>query len=119
MAEPDMYVPLCPRCGDPVTSGCYPADGICAVEDDGGRLGVGRRVLLAWLVWAIQRADYVVRPYDTLADARRWLWQPRQRCGWSSFVDRPASHAVAHAEGKPCACRSVRGDTETRPEGGS
>lgn len=31
---PDIHVPQCPRCGDPVTSGCYPADGICAVVDD-------------------------------------------------------------------------------------
>lgn len=33
MTMPDMYVPPCPTCGDPVTSGCYPADGICAVVD--------------------------------------------------------------------------------------
>lgn len=25
----DLYIPSCPRCGDPVTSGCYPASGIC------------------------------------------------------------------------------------------
>lgn len=30
----DVSVPLCPRCGDPVTSGCYPASGICALSDD-------------------------------------------------------------------------------------
>ncbi len=30
----DIHIPSCPTCGDPVTSGCYPADGICAVVDD-------------------------------------------------------------------------------------
>lgn len=34
MRIPDIQVPLCPTCGDPVTSGCYPADGICAVVED-------------------------------------------------------------------------------------
>lgn len=29
-----------------------------------------------WVRWR-----YWVRPYDFLADARRWRWQPRQRCG--------------------------------------
>lgn len=24
---------------------------------------------------------YVVRPYDMLADRRRWFWQPRTPCG--------------------------------------
>lgn len=30
---PDLAIPFCPTCGDPVTSGCYPAQGICAVVD--------------------------------------------------------------------------------------
>lgn len=30
----DIHIPSCPTCGDPVTSGCYPAEGICAVADD-------------------------------------------------------------------------------------
>lgn len=34
MSIPEINVPLCPTCGDPVTSGCYPADGICAVVGD-------------------------------------------------------------------------------------
>lgn len=34
MSIPEISVPLCPTCGDPVTSGCYPADGICAVVED-------------------------------------------------------------------------------------
>jgi hypothetical protein len=27
--------------------------------------------------------SYTVRPYDMLADRRRWFWQPRTPCGWS------------------------------------
>lgn len=46
MNIPDLHVPLCPTCGDPVTSGCYPADGICAVADE-DELSDGRQVLLA------------------------------------------------------------------------
>jgi hypothetical protein len=37
---------------------------------------------MAWLKWMFQHGGYVVRPYDMLADRRRWFWQPRQRCGW-------------------------------------
>ncbi|HEY6117143.1 MAG TPA: hypothetical protein VI172_14420 [Candidatus Dormibacteraeota bacterium] len=40
-------------------------------------------IALLWLRWALQRAGYVVRPYDMLADRRRWFWQPQQRCGWN------------------------------------
>lgn len=32
---------------------------------------------------AATSAGYWLRPYDMLADARRWRWRPRQRCGWS------------------------------------
>lgn len=32
-------------------------------------------------VWAWQRLGYVIRPYDMLADRRRWRWQPARRCG--------------------------------------
>jgi hypothetical protein len=34
MTIPDLHIPLCPRCGEPVTSGCYPDNGICAVIGD-------------------------------------------------------------------------------------
>lgn len=34
-----------------------------------------------WLRWAARRVGYWLRPYDMLADRRRWFWQPRQRCG--------------------------------------
>lgn len=27
------------------------------------------------------RLSYRLRPYDMLADGRRWAWQKRQRCG--------------------------------------
>jgi hypothetical protein len=41
--------------------------------------GVMRRrieLLRAYVVWF----GYQVRPYDMLADRRRWFWQPRTRC---------------------------------------
>jgi hypothetical protein len=41
------------------------------------------RWLFAELVYAAQRVGYWVRPYDMLADRRRWRWQPAQRCGFA------------------------------------
>lgn len=35
----------------------------------------------AWIIWAVHRVSYWVRPYDMLADCRRWFWKPRTRCG--------------------------------------
>ncbi len=29
--------------------------------------------------WAV-RIGYSIRPYDLLADRRRWFWQPATRC---------------------------------------
>lgn len=33
----------------------------------------------SWWWWL----SYEIRPYDMLADSRRWFWQPRKRCQWS------------------------------------
>ncbi|AGL13851.1 hypothetical protein [Actinoplanes sp. N902-109] len=44
--------------------------------------------MIVRLKWALVRAGYVVRPYDMLADRRRWFWQSRQRCGWSYGLGR-------------------------------
>lgn len=35
-----------------------------------------------WAVacWAVGRVGYWIRPYDILADRRRWWWEPAQRC---------------------------------------
>lgn len=41
------------------------------------------RWLWAVVRWLAESAGYWIRPYDMLADARRWRWQRRQRCGWS------------------------------------
>lgn len=38
---------------------------------------------MGWIVWAFHRVGYIVRPYDMLADRRRWFWQPREPCQWS------------------------------------
>lgn len=35
-----------------------------------------------WTTWAFNRLGYLVRPYDMLADNRRWFWRPRTPCGW-------------------------------------
>lgn len=37
----------------------------------------------ALVAWAWHRVGYLVRPYDMLADRRRWCWQPRTPCGYS------------------------------------
>lgn len=39
------------------------------------------RLAAAEVSWAAVRLGYAVRPYDSLADARRWRWQPPLRCG--------------------------------------
>lgn len=44
------------------------------------------RYWLACVRWAIQRVGYWIRPYDTIADRRRWCWQPRTPCGWSRGI---------------------------------
>lgn len=36
----------------------------------------------AEITWAWHRVGYVIRPYDMLADRRRWWFQPRMPCGW-------------------------------------
>ena len=41
------------------------------------------RVARVELVWVAETAGYWIRPFDTLADRRRWRWQARQRCGFS------------------------------------
>jgi len=56
----------------------------------------------AWVVWAnvrwaVTRVGYWVRPYDMLLDARRWFWQPRQRCGWPAGMPREAVAEVVAA----------------------
>ncbi len=41
------------------------------------------RLLSAYAGWAVARLGYWVRPYDMLADSRRWRWQARFPCQWS------------------------------------
>lgn len=47
----------------------------------------------AYALWAFHRVGYWVRPYDMLADRRRWFWQPQERCFSSMNVvtDRKAN----------------------------
>ena len=49
-----------------------------------------------WWGWL----SYAVRPYDMIADDRRWFWQPRTHCGWSYgyHLDDDGRVAVAHPD---------------------
>jgi hypothetical protein len=57
--------------------------------------------VIAWLKWALVRIGYVIRPYDMLADRRRWFWQPRLRCGWSRSLGRGDSGSKETPGGEP------------------
>jgi hypothetical protein len=39
---------------------------------------------MSWVSWFLIRCGYVIRPFDTLADRRRWFWQPRTPCSFST-----------------------------------
>ena len=41
-------------------------------------------MIRAYLGWVATTVGYWLRPYDMLADRRRWFWQRRQRCGFTS-----------------------------------
>jgi hypothetical protein len=41
------------------------------------------RVVAAEIAYAATTFGYWIRPYDMLADRRRWRWQPQQRCGFT------------------------------------
>ena len=55
------------------------------------RLRAEARWLLAVAYWLIESAGYWIRPYDMLADRRRWRWEPRQRCGFSYGIHEPTN----------------------------
>jgi hypothetical protein len=50
------------------------------------------RWLWAEVVHAWATAGYWIRPYDMLADRRRWFWQPRTRC--SGVIVLPEDHPL-------------------------
>lgn len=60
---------------------------------------------LRWIVasiatWA-ENLGYLVRPYDMLADRRRWFWQPRQPCARSPealAIGRQIAGTVEHVD---------------------
>ena len=39
-------------------------------------------VVRAYVGWYLAAVGYWIRPYDMLADRRRWFWQPAARCGF-------------------------------------
>jgi hypothetical protein len=58
----------------------------------------------AWveLEHAAVTVGYWLRPYDMLADARRWFWQPRHRCGFPAGTPRAVvEDVVAAARRRP------------------
>lgn len=38
--------------------------------------------IAAELAWTWGAIGYRIRPYDMLADRRRWFWEKPTRCGW-------------------------------------
>jgi hypothetical protein len=46
-------------------------------------------------LWAWWR--YWIRPFDSLADRRRWRWQPRQPCGLGGVSPETARALAEHA----------------------
>lgn len=61
----------------------------------------------AWaeVCWVATGVGYAVRPYDMLADARRWFWQPRARCGWPAGISRSTVDDVVAATRRLSASR--------------
>lgn len=57
----ETYMPLCPTCGDPVTSGCYPATGYCAVDP-----------LEAWSVPKVQHDEDIPVTPNIIGD---WIFR--------------------------------------------
>lgn len=49
--------------------------------------------LLDWIIceilYAGQSAGYWIRPYDMIADRRRWRWQRRAKCGSQLIAELP------------------------------
>lgn len=41
------------------------------------------RALWAYSIWVVESIGYWIRPYDMIADRRRWFWQRRIRCQFS------------------------------------
>jgi hypothetical protein len=56
-----MTETLCPRCGDPVTSGCFPADGVCQGVQVVTRKTAARQQVNAALL-SLPLTDYLALP---------------------------------------------------------
>lgn len=55
--------------------------------------------IVAEVTYAWTCVEYWVRPYDMLADARRWFWERPQRCGFSFAIRLPDPDGSTH--GRP------------------
>lgn len=49
------------------------------------------RAYLAWLRAVLAERSYLIRPYDMLADRRRWCWQRRTPCGLGALAPERAA----------------------------
>jgi hypothetical protein len=54
--------------------------------------------MISFVRWLTVYVGYWIRPYDMLADQRRWFWQRRTPCGGVIFID--SSKLQNQAEGK-------------------
>lgn len=92
------------------------------------------RWLLVETRWWARRVGYWFRPYDMLADARRWRWQPRQRCRFAQggrvvtgVSDRPDAVQFLLSRGEEITTReradelglAAAWDAGRRPRGGA
>jgi hypothetical protein len=72
--------------------GCNPHGRYCRhnVEDD-PVIVLDMRPRIVAELWALRhRLSYWLRPYDMLADARRWRWQRPEPCGrqaWAQLAE--------------------------------
>jgi hypothetical protein len=73
--------------------------------------------------WALGRVGYWIRPYDMLADRRRWRWQARTKCGGVLIMEDLPRHradtTVTRARRHPAAEHTPWWRTEVVPGVGS
>lgn len=87
---PAAYV--CPSSGEVECRAHSGFDCCCA---DRSCPGYQRLSPWRWLRWARVQFGYWLRPYDMLADRRRWKWRPRQRCGLGGVPPETAAALIA------------------------
>jgi hypothetical protein len=77
---------------------CCCADRACPGNVDLTPIPWGPRRLWVEVRHAAVMAGYWLRPYDMLADRRRWRWQPRQPCGLNGLPPETRAAVIAAIE---------------------